>query len=125
MTTDDDPPLRRLPASELSPAATCSGCHRDIVWSITVAGPNGRGGKPMPLDPQENLAGNVAVRVAHGHRLIARVLTKDEQVDRPVEYVAMPHFASCPVGAHPEPPPQPEPAPGRRQRRRRGPGGRR
>ncbi|MFC6343903.1 hypothetical protein ACFP8W_18100, partial [Nocardioides hankookensis] len=55
----------------------------------------GRGGRAMPLDPVEDLAGNVAVQPGHAGRLVARVLKKDEVVDRPVQYVAMPHFATC------------------------------
>ncbi|GAB3867447.1 hypothetical protein GCM10028801_41480 [Nocardioides maradonensis] len=76
-------PPRHIPTSDLSPAGVCEGCGRDIVWTITVAGPNGRGGKAMPIDPVENLAGNVAVRPTHGSRLTARVLARGELVDRP------------------------------------------
>lgn len=59
----------------------------------------GRGGKPMPLDPDPNPAGNVAVRPARKGQLIARVLKKDEDHDHRAEVRAMPHAATC--GANP------------------------
>lgn len=99
MTADIDP--RPLPATPIA-RSICGGCRRPIVWAITVAGPNGRGGKAMPLDPLEDLAGNVAVSVPHIGRLLARVLAKDEAVDRPLEYAGMPHFATCPARHKPE-----------------------
>lgn len=95
------PDPRRLPAPAHA-HSTCEGCRRPIVWAITVAGPNGRGGKMMPLDPHEDLAGNVAVAKVVGGRLTARVLTADEQVDRPLEYAGIPHFATCPTRSRPE-----------------------
>lgn len=76
--------------------AQCGRCRRVIVWAVTVAGPNGPGGKAMPLDPLEAPDGNTAVRPSAGGRLLARVLGKDESHDPPVEYLAMPHFATCP-----------------------------
>ena len=51
-TPDDTLELRPLP-----PAAAetrCEGCTERIVWAKTVAGPNGPGGKWMPLDPFED-----------------------------------------------------------------------
>lgn len=100
--TSDLPP-RPLPGDVHS---RCEGCGRDLVWAVTVAGPNGRGGKLMPLDPLEDLTGNVAVTAPRRGRLLARVLTKEEVVDRPVEYCGMPHFATCPVNAKPDLPPE-------------------
>ena len=94
-------PLRDLVRWAGDKTGTCHGCGRGIVWAITVAGPNGRGGKAMPLDPAEDLAGNVAVTVVTVGRLAARVLMKDESADRPLEFLAQTHFATCPVGAHP------------------------
>lgn len=76
--------------------AKCGRCGADIVWARTVAGPNGPGGKPMPLDPTPHPEGNVAVRKAAPGRLLARVLGKDETPDLTVEQLAMPHFATCP-----------------------------
>lgn len=92
--------LRHLPAQPVA-RDRCSGCKREIRWAVTVAGPNGPGGKLIPLDPAENLDGNIAVTAPHG-RLLARALHKDETVDRPVEYIAMTHFATCPAGVKPE-----------------------
>jgi len=83
--------LRHLPGD----LVTCTRCRAQIVWAVTVAKPSGPGGKPMPLDPVENPAGNVAVQPGHAGRLQARVLGKDEQHSPPVEYLAMPHFATC------------------------------
>jgi hypothetical protein len=94
-----EPDVRPLP--EAIATTLCEGCGNPVVWAITVAGPNGRGGKLMPLDPHENLAGNVAVTAPHRGRLLARVLTKGEDFDRPFEHAGMTHFASCPTGTKP------------------------
>lgn len=111
---------RPLPAAEHA-HTLCEGCLRDIVWAMTVAGPNGPGGKLMPLDPVEDLAGNVVVtQPAARGRLLARVLCKDERAERPMEYLAMTHFASCPTGTRPVPPEhglEPPPRPRRRRPR--------
>lgn len=100
--------LRRLPAPRRA-HDICVHCRRPIVWVTTVAGPNGPGGKSMPVDPFEDLAGNIAVFPVSGGRLCARALTKDERVDRPIEFAGMPHFATCPktpTGANPRLPDQ-------------------
>lgn len=86
---------RRLPAD----AQDCDRCGARIVWARTVAGPNGRGGRAMPLDEYESARGNVAVQPVTANVLRARVLGKDEHHSPPVEYLAMPHFATCRVGA--------------------------
>ena len=117
---------RELPAP-LEARTKCDGCRRDIVWATTVAGPNGRGGKLMPLDPVEDLAGNVCVTqpVARG-RLLARVLCTDETVDRGAgEYQVMPHFATCPTRTKPELPTNVVDLAAQRRRRRGGRGVRR
>lgn len=116
--------LRRLPAGAHS-RTSCSSCKAEIVWAMTVAGPNGPGGKLMPLDPIEHPDGNVAVTVPHRGELRARVLMKDESVDRPLEYVAMPHFATCRAGGKPELPAAVIDLQHERDRRRRRRGGRR
>lgn len=92
--------LRPLPAPPVA-RDHCSGCRRPIVWAITVAGPNGRGGKLMPLDPNEDPEGRIAITAPHG-RLLARALTKDEAIDRPAEYAGTVHFATCPTRSKPE-----------------------
>lgn len=101
MTGPEALELRELPASDIA-RSHCDGCGALIVWAITVAGPNGRGGKLMPLDPIEDLAGNVQVTVPRLGRLEARVLTRDESMDRSrYEYAAMTHFATCPLRCRP------------------------
>lgn len=109
-------PLRPLP--EAIATSRCEGCHEDVVWAITVAGPNGRGGKYMPLNPHEDLAGNVAVTAPHRGRLHARVLTKGETFDRPHEYAAMTHFATCVARIKPALPPDVVDLAAERQQRR-------
>lgn len=110
-------PARQLPASNVT--SFCHGCGAQLLWAYTVAGPNGPGGKLMPLDPLESLAsGNVAVTAPRRGRLNARVLAHDEYVDRPAEYAASTHFATCPAGAHPTPPPMPQDDRPRSRRRR-------
>lgn len=75
----------------------CERCGAQIVWAATAARESGRGGKAMPLDLVENFAGNVAVQPGHGARLVARVLKTGETADLPVQFIAMPHFATCPA----------------------------
>lgn len=86
------PRLRRLYA----PQRRCTDCGRPIVWAITVANENGRGGKAMPLDPVESPEGNAAVPAHPSGRLTVRVLKADERPIEGVELRAMPHFATCP-----------------------------
>lgn len=97
--TTEQPPneMRALPAPDIA-RDKCGGCRRPIVWAVTVAGPNGPGGKLMPLDAFEDLNGRIAVTqpFARG-RLLARTLFKDELVDRPVEYLAIHHNGTCPT----------------------------
>lgn len=86
MTDVDDlegPPARPLPETE-SRSSVCEG------------------GKLMPLDVVEDPRGNVAVTHPHRGTIYARVLHKGEDVDRPLEWRAMPHFATC--RTHPAPP---------------------
>lgn len=90
---------RPIPADVTS---RCQGCGAPIVWATTLAGPNGPGGKLMPLDPYEDLAGNVAATNPRRGVLRARVLQADESVDRPLEFAAMTHFATCATRTRPE-----------------------
>lgn len=104
--TDDElanPPARPLPESQTR-GTRCEGCRELVVWARTTAGENGRGGKLMPLDPFENPAGNVAVTNPHRGVLYARALHKGETVERPLEWRAMPHFATCYTRTKPEVP---------------------
>lgn len=82
---------RQLPGRR----STCRTCQKEIVFAQTIAGENGPGGKFMPLDPVESPDGNTAVRAGHRGMVFARVLKKDETHEPPVEYLAMPHFATC------------------------------
>ena len=93
MTTTTRQP-RLLPGAE----SRCSRCHAEIVWAKTAAREPGPGGKAMPLDLVENFEGNVAVVPGHGPHLVALVLKKGESADLPVEFIAMPHFATCAAG---------------------------
>lgn len=96
--------LRRLPPAAAT--TTCEGCGATIVWARTVAGPNGPGGRWMPLNPLEDLAGNVAVTAPHRDRLHARVISRDEDIDRPHEYAGQTHYATCRTRTHPAVPEQ-------------------
>lgn len=100
--TVSQPTGRRIPGR----SSTCARCRAPIVWARTAATESGAGGKAMPLDPVEDLAGNVAVRAVNDRgALVARVLGKDDSLDREVELRAMPHAATC---TPTEPPATPE-----------------
>lgn len=88
-----------MPSTIPGRRARCSRCKAPIVWARTMLSETGRGGKAMPLDPDPNPAGNVAVRPQRKGELIARVLKKGEDHDHQVEVRAMPHAATC--GANP------------------------
>jgi hypothetical protein len=79
---------------------TCSLCHRDIIWALTVMLPGGGGRKRMPLDPaqvgDDDEYANVAVHRDHLGSVFARVLSADDPTLRPGERRAVPHFATCP-----------------------------
>jgi hypothetical protein len=83
--------LRPLPGT----TSVCQLCKRTIVWATTVAGPNGPGGKSQPFDPVEDPKGNVALFPRGQGRLLARALQHGEDADRPLEYLGMPHAATC------------------------------
>ena len=74
---------------------TCRICKAPIMWARTVASESGTGGKPMPLDPEPNDDGNVAVRQTGPNRYVARVLKKGESHDTYAEKRHMPHAATC------------------------------
>lgn len=84
----------------------CRACGELVVFARTLPAPPKRGGRPMPLDPWTNAAGNVAVRNVGGGTLVCRVLKRDEGHDVCAELRAMPHFATC-VPKLPDPPPAP------------------
>lgn len=84
-----------MPETIPGPRVKCRRCQAPIVWARTVASETGTGGKPMPLDPEPNPAGNVAVRPGRRNELLARVLKKDEDHDHRAEVRAVPHMATC------------------------------
>lgn len=73
----------------------CEKCKRPIGFAL-VSNREGRPPSRMPLDPQPDPAGNVAVYRDGSGTLVGRVLGKD---GRPLGYerLMMPHFATCPV----------------------------
>lgn len=83
---------RRLPGIRTG----CPACRREIVYALTVAGPNGPGGKRQAFDPFEDPAGRVAIIPLGRGRLHARALHKGETHDEPLELLGMPHVATCP-----------------------------
>ncbi len=69
---------------------TCSTCGAKILWVRSATN-----GKPMPLDPEQVVGGNVSVAVMRGDALAtAKVLWNDP---KRVAYVS--HFATCPNAA--------------------------
>jgi hypothetical protein len=60
----------------------CSSCHARILWATSAAS-----GKPIPLDPDPKVGGNVEVEGT-----LARVVPAAARGGRPL-YVS--HFATC------------------------------
>lgn len=86
----------------------CRMCPEMIAWVRTV------NGKSMPVDPVENVHGNVIVRFEAGV-LVAQVLVRSD-VTRPQGIAFMPHWATCQGiaanrGRSSKPPPAPKPVP--------------
>ena len=79
----------------MTTTSSCGTCKAPILWARTVASETGTGGKPMPLDPEPNDKGNVAVRQTGPGRYVARVLKDGESHDTYAEKLHMPHFATC------------------------------
>lgn len=78
-------------------ATTCKRCGQRVNWAIT------RKGKRMPVDPQPDPEGNLAVHRDGKGEFRARVLVDGEE---PAGYErrCMPHFATCPPpGLHAQP----------------------
>ena len=82
------------------PTRACNKCGRQIAW---VRSENG---KPVPIDPEPNDAGNCVLDY-HDGRLRLRVQGKGEPLEG-VKY--MPHFGSCPVLLAVRKPPKPRKA---------------
>jgi hypothetical protein len=77
-----------------SRAKTCNRCGAEIVFARVVATERGRGGAWMPFDATPEPTGRFAITDT-GHSLRARPLAKDEDPDRTVETLAVPHQATC------------------------------
>lgn len=71
----------------------CHLCGGPIAFVRLAASPTQRGGKMMPINPDPDPEGRVAVR--HPDRLVGRVLAKDEHHDEHAERLYMTHFATC------------------------------
>lgn len=69
---------------------TCGTCLAPIVWTLTDAG------KKMPVDAEEDPAGNQAVYKDDTGTIRSRALNGAASIElRPHEWRARPHFASC------------------------------
>lgn len=68
----------------------CKKCRAEILWATTPP-KDGRPGKPIPIDPELVVGGNVALDVDEVGMLKARVVRAAPTVEA---YVA--HFATCP-----------------------------
>jgi hypothetical protein len=77
--------------------ATCDSCSAPIIF-IVVANNAGRKPRRMPVNPDPDPGGNVAVRIDGAGTRIGRVLGRDQ---KPAggERLYCPHFATC---THPE-----------------------
>lgn len=82
MSSSERQPIRGL--------STCSACRQPIVWALTMKG------KRIPLNPDPNEKGNLALtRTVDGHLVAIFVAPSDFQISP--RYTS--HFANCP-GAH-------------------------
>lgn len=78
----------------------CRQCGLDVLWALTKTGAK------MPVDPEPNEGGNVAVYRDHLGQLRARVVMVGAPIED-YERRAMPHIATC-VKKAPTPKPMPE-----------------
>lgn len=91
--------LRRVPLAE------CRDCGLPIRFVLITTTD-----RPMPVDPRENTAGNVAAQLV-GTRLSGFVISRDHQPGPMTPYRFMPHHATCPERQKPRTPPtEPDPA---------------
>ena len=73
--------------------ATCRSCDAPIIF-VVVANNAGRKPARMPLNPDPDPSGNVAVMVTASGTRAGRVLGKGQQ-PAPYETLYMSHFATC------------------------------
>lgn len=83
--------MKPIPGSR----SRCRDCKELIVFAMVMRSESGRGGKHMALNPEQDPAGNVAVRGTSHGRAVCRVLRKDESYVVGHEVPAMPHAATC------------------------------
>lgn len=69
-------------------AQRCGRCPASFAFALTEAG------RSMPVDLLPDVAGNVAVRIDDGGRVLARIVS-DELPLMPWESLHLPHFATC------------------------------
>lgn len=74
--------------------AACRSCNDPIIF-VVVANNAGRKPARMPLNPEPDETGNVAVLTTSSGGKAGRVLTKDQQ-PAPYEVLYQSHFATCP-----------------------------
>jgi hypothetical protein len=82
----DPQPPQHVPASDFT---VCNRCGQAVVWTVTAAGAR------QPVDPAENLAGNVAVYADATGRYRSRAITRERPTLEHAEWRAMPHAATC------------------------------
>lgn len=69
----------------------CKSCRAEIIWATTRPRDPTKTGKPMPIDPELVVGGNIALSVDDAGMLIARHVPPAPTVEA---YVA--HFSTCP-----------------------------
>jgi hypothetical protein len=73
-------------------AMNCRSCNAPIIWSETITG------KPMPLDQEPALDGNIVLGLRSGKTPLALVQTKQqlERLRAKGELLYKSHFVTCP-----------------------------
>lgn len=90
--------------SQLPRLSECRDCGDPIRFVLIETT-----GRPMPVNPMPNQAGNVAAHLSGG-RLLGFVVSRDRQPGPLDPFRFMPHAATCDARVE-EPKPRPEPHP--------------
>ena len=69
----------------------CKSCRAEVLWATTRPKDPTKLGKPMPIDPDLVVGGNIALSVDDAGMMIARYVSPAPTVEA---YVA--HFTTCP-----------------------------